>query len=161
MSIVQTQTQQKVKQAQSSHGNSQRKARLRRSLKENAIGYLFMLPWFIGLIALTLGPMLGSLYLSFTSYDLLSAPQWIGIRNFVAMFSDIRFLDSVKVTAIYVVVSVPLKLAFALLVAVLLNRGLRGLGIYRAIYYVPSLLGSSVAIAILWRQVFGQDGIMN
>ncbi len=63
MSIVQTQTQQKVKQAQSSHGNSQRKARLRRSLKENAIGYLFMLPWFIGLIALTLGPMLGSLYL--------------------------------------------------------------------------------------------------
>ncbi len=77
------------------------------------------------------------------------------------MFSDIRFLDSVKVTAIYVVVSVPLKLAFALLVAVLLNRGLRGLGIYRAIYYVPSLLGSSVAIAILWRQVFGQDGIMN
>jgi multiple sugar transport system permease protein len=129
--------------------------------KENWVAYLFLLPWFVGLIALTLGPMLGSLYLSFTRYDLLSAPQWIGFQNYSAMFGDIRLLDSIKVTAIYVIFSVPLKLAFALLVAMLLNRGLRGLGIYRAIYYVPSLLGGSVAIAILWQQVFGQSGIIN
>jgi multiple sugar transport system permease protein len=77
------------------------------------------------------------------------------------MFGDIRFLDALRVTAIYVFLSVPLKLAFALLIAMLLNRGLRGLGIYRAVYYVPSLLGGSVAIAILWQQVFGQNGIVN
>jgi pectin-derived oligosaccharide transport system permease protein len=130
-------------------------------VRENMVGYLFLLPWFIGLFTLTLGPMLGSLYLSFTRYDLLSAPQWIGLQNFTAMFSDIRFLDSLRVTAIYVFLSVPLKLAVALLVALALNKGLRGLGIYRAVYYVPSLLGGSVAIAILWRQIFGQNGIVN
>jgi multiple sugar transport system permease protein len=137
------------------------KRKLPLTVRENMVGYLFLLPWFIGLFALTLGPMLGSLYLSFTRYDLLSAPQWIGLQNFTAMFSDIRFLDSLRVTAIYVFLSVPLKLAVALLVALALNKGLRGLGIYRAVYYVPSLLGGSVAIAILWRQIFGQNGIVN
>jgi multiple sugar transport system permease protein len=137
------------------------KRKLPLAVRENVAGYLFLLPWFIGLFALTLGPMLGSLYLSFTRYDLLSAPQWIGLQNFTAMFSDIRFLDSLRVTAIYVFLSVPLKLAVALLVALALNKGLRGLGIYRAVYYVPSLLGGSVAIAILWRQIFGQNGIVN
>jgi multiple sugar transport system permease protein len=137
------------------------KHKLPLAVRENLVGYLFLLPWFIGLFALTLGPMLGSLYLSFTRYDLLSPPQWIGLANFTAMFSDIRFLDALRVTAIYVFLSVPLKLAVALLVAVALNRGLRGLGIYRAVYYVPSLLGGSVAIAILWRQIFGQNGIVN
>lgn len=133
----------------------------RTRLKENAIGYLFLLPWFVGLFLLTLGPMIASLYLSFTNYDLLSAPHWVGLKNYVDMFSDMRWLDSVKVTAIFVVLSVPLKLAFALFVAVLLNRGLRALGLYRAIYYVPSLLGGTVAVAILWRQVFGPHGIIN
>jgi multiple sugar transport system permease protein len=137
------------------------KRKLPLAVRENMVGYLFLLPWFIGLFTLTLGPMLGSLYLSFTRYDLLSAPQWIGLQNFTAMFSDIRFLDSLRVTAIYVFLSVPLKLAVALLVALALNKGLRGLGIYRAVYYVPSLLGGSVAIAILWRQIFGQNGIVN
>lgn len=137
------------------------KRKLSLGVRENLIGYLFLLPWFLGLLALTLGPMLGSLYLSFTRYDLLSAPQWIGLQNFIAMFSDIRFLDALRVTAIYVFLSVPLKLAVALLVALALNKGLRGLGIYRAVYYVPSLLGGSVAIAILWRQIFGQNGIVN
>jgi multiple sugar transport system permease protein len=137
------------------------KRKLSLGVKENLISYLFLLPWFLGLFTLTIGPMLGSLYLSFTRYDLLSAPQWIGLQNFIAMFSDIRFLNALRVTAIYVVLSVPLKLAVALLVALALNKGLRGLGIYRAVYYVPSLLGGSVAIAILWRQIFGQNGIVN
>jgi len=151
--------QEKVKEPPQKKPAHKIKSRL--EIKENAIGYLFMLPWFVGLLTLTLGPMLASLYLSFTRYDLLSAPQWIGLQNFIAMFGDIRFLDALRVTAIYVFLSVPLKLAFALLLAMLLNRGLRGLGIYRAIYYVPSLLGGSVAIAILWQQVFGQNGIVN
>ena len=137
------------------------KAASHQVLKENLIGYLFMLPWFIGLITLTIGPMLGSLYLSFTSYDLLSAPRWIGAQNFGAMFADIRFLDAVKVTAIYVLLSVPLKLIFALFIAIILNKGLRGLALYRSIYYVPSLLGGSVTIAILWQQIFGKEGIIN
>ncbi|MBO0794607.1 MAG: sugar ABC transporter permease [Ktedonobacteraceae bacterium] len=142
-------------------GKTIKRRELRKILQENAIGYMFLLPWFVGLFLLTLGPMLDSLYLSLTNYDLLSAPQWIGLKNYIDMLSDIRWLDSVKVTAVYVVISVPLKLAFALFVAVLLNRGLRALGLYRAIYYVPSLLGGSVAIAILWRQVFGPSGIIN
>jgi multiple sugar transport system permease protein len=77
------------------------------------------------------------------------------------MFQDPRWLTSVKVTLIYVFVSVPLKMVFALGLALLLNRGLRGLPIYRAIYYVPSLLGGSVAIAILWRQIFDTTGLVN
>lgn len=160
MSSVQSQTHQEQVQEPASKKPAQ-KIRSRLDAKENAIGYLFMLPWFVGLITLTLGPMLASLYLSFTRYDLLSAPQWIGLQNFADMFADVRFLDALRVTAIYVFLSVPLKLAFALLLAILLNRGIKGLGIYRAVYYVPSLLGGSVAIAILWQQIFGQNGIIN
>jgi len=124
-------------------------------------GYVFLLPWLVGFFGLTLGPVLASLWLSFTDYDLLSAPRWIGWENYVDMVHDSRYWQSVRVTLFYVVVSVPAKLVFALVLALLLNRGLRGVAIYRAIYYVPSLLGASVAIAILWRQVFGGDGIVN
>lgn len=129
--------------------------------KENLAGYLFLLPWFLGLIVLTAGPVLSSLYLSFTRFDLLSSPVWIGLQNYTNMFQDPRWLSAVKVTLEYVLFSVPLKIIFALLLALVLNRGLAGLGIYRAIYYVPSLLGGSVAIAILWRQVFDSDGLVN
>ncbi len=129
--------------------------------KESLAGYLFLLPWFAGLIFLTAGPMISSLYLSFTKFDLLSAPTWIGLQNYIAMFQDVRWLSAVKVTLVYVFLSVPLKMIFALALAMLLNRGLRGLAIYRAIYYVPSLLGGSVAIAILWRQIFDTNGLVN
>ena len=129
--------------------------------KENLAGYLFLLPWFAGLILLTAGPMISSLYLSFTNFDLLSAPVWVGLQNYLAMFQDLRWLNAVKVTLIYVFLSVPLKMVFALALAMLLNRGLRGLAIYRAVYYVPSLLGGSVAIAILWRQIFDTRGLVN
>jgi len=129
--------------------------------KENIAGYLFLLPWFAGLLLLTVGPMFSSLYLSFTRFDLLSTPQWIGLQNYISMFQDPRWLSAVRVTFIYVFFSVPLKMVFALALAMLLNRGLRGLGIYRAIYYVPSLLGGSVAIAILWRQIFDTNGVAN
>lgn len=136
--------------------------RIYRVLKENLVGYLFLLPWFVGLLVFTVGPIFASLYYSFTSYDLLSPPQWIGPGNYIRMFTqDDHYISALKVTFIYVFVSVPLKLAFALFLAVLLSKGLRALGIYRAIYYVPSLLGSSVAIAILWKRIFGLDGIVN
>jgi len=131
-------------------------------MRDGTAAYLFLAPWFLGLLGLTLGPMLASLYLSFTDFNLLTAPEWTGLTNYERMFTlDDRFLQALQVTFTYVLVSVPLELAFALFVAVILNRGLKGLGAYRAIYYLPSLLGGSVAIAIMWRQIFGEDGVVN
>src|SRR6266568_3807470 len=118
--------------------------------KENIAGYLFLLPWFLGLTIFMVGPVLASLYLSFTNYNLIGAPQWAGVQNYLAMFGNSDWRDAARVTFIYVAVSVPLKLLFALLLAMLLKEGLQGLGIFRAVYYVPSLLGGSVAIALLW-----------
>lgn len=124
--------------------------------------YLFLAPWLIGFFVITLGPMAYSFYLSFTDYSLLADPNWVGLANYERMFtSDPKYLESVRVTLVYVFVSVPLQLAFALLLAVVLNRGLRGLSLYRSIYYLPSLIGASVAIAVLWRQMFGSNGLIN
>ncbi|MFV0632929.1 carbohydrate ABC transporter permease [Demequina sp.] len=122
---------------------------------------LFLLPWFVGLVLITAGPMIASLYLSFTDYSLLQPPQWTGLENYTRLFDDPRLLNALKVTFTYVFISVPLQLAAALALALVLDRGLRGLAIYRSIYYLPSLLGGSVAIALLWRQVFGADGLVN
>ena len=128
----------------------------------NGPGYLFLVPWFIGFFGLTVGPILTSLYLSFTQFDLLRPPTWVGIDNYVRMFTaDPKFTASMRVTFFFVLFSVPLKLSFALAVALLLNRGMKGLPIYRAIFYLPSLLGASVAIAVLWRQLFAGDGLVN
>lgn len=130
--------------------------------REAGPGYLFLAPWLLGFFLFTLGPTLVSLFLSFTDFDLLRSPHWIGFGNYQRMFfADPKFWASVRVTLTYVALSVPLKLAFALLVAMVLDRGIAGLGVYRAIFYLPSLLGGSVAVAILWRQVFGYDGLVN
>lgn len=124
--------------------------------------WIFLTPWLIGLLAITLGPMLASLYLSFTDYNLLGQTNWVGLDNYIrALSDDHKFLAAVGVTLNYVLVSVPLQLAFALAIAVVLNQGLAGLALYRSIYYLPSLLGSSVAIALLWRQIFGSSGLVN
>ncbi|MEI7025925.1 carbohydrate ABC transporter permease [Paenibacillus sp. y28] len=138
------------------------KTKARRRYAHNKAALLFLSPWIVGLVFLTLGPMLASLYFSFTDYSILSAPVWVGISNYSTMlFGDKLFLASLKVTFLYVFVSVPLKLIFALLVALLLNKGIRGLGIYRTVYYIPTLLGGSVAIAMLWRKMLGGDGLVN
>jgi multiple sugar transport system permease protein len=137
-----------------------RTIRRRRPGRRDRAGYLFLLPWFIGMLFIIV-PFLASLYLAFTDYDLLSPPKWIGVDNFTEMFADARWLQSLKVTTIYTVVSVPLSLAAALGVAMLLNKGIRGLPVYRAVFYLPSLLGGSVAIVLLWRWVFGNNGIVN
>ncbi|MFF2631687.1 carbohydrate ABC transporter permease [Microbacterium sp. NPDC058021] len=136
-------------------------ARGRARNPDNKAGYLFLAPWLIGLIVFTVGPMLASLYLAFTDYNLLQPPEWSGFDNIVQMFGDARLWNSLRVTLTYVFVSVPLQLALALAVAMLLDRGMRGLAFYRSVFYLPSLLGGSVAIAILWRQVFGKEGIVN
>jgi multiple sugar transport system permease protein len=136
--------------------------RLRRGLRHNAAGYLFLLPWLIGFFGLTLLPTIASLYLSFTDYDLLTPPRWNSGENYAyAFFQDDRFASALAVTFHYVAWSVPLKLIVALALAMALDRGVRGISVYRAVFYLPSLLGSSVAVAVLWRQIFGDGGLVN
>lgn len=129
---------------------------------ENLTGYLFLTPWFLGLILITIGPVLASLYLSFTDYDILRPPLWIGFENYIELFLwDRQFWAAVWVTLFYVGWSVPLVLIMSLGIATLLNRGLSFLPIYRSIFYIPSLMGGSVAIGLLWREVFGSTGLFN
>ncbi|MBZ3906232.1 sugar ABC transporter permease [Streptomyces scabiei] len=105
--------------------------------------------------------MLASLYLSFTKYNLLQPPQFSGLDNWTRMLGDERLHTSLQVTFTYVLVSVPLQLALALALALLLDRGVRGLSFYRSAFYLPSLIGGSVAIAVLWRTIFGTTGLVN
>lgn len=129
---------------------------------ENRAAHLFLTPWFLGLFGITLLPMVASLYLSFTHFGILSAPTWIGFENYIKLFTaDRRFIKSIWVTVTYVGWSVPLILCFSLLIAVALNRGLAGLAIYRSLFYVPSLIGGSVGIGLLWKQVFDERGVFN
>jgi multiple sugar transport system permease protein len=139
----------------------EKRARRKAAGRDNKAGYLFLLPWLIGLFVITIGPLIASLYLSFTDYSLIESPVWTGVDNYVRMIGDDRLHNALKVTFIYVVVSVPLQLALALAIAILLDRGMRGLAFYRSVFYLPSMLGASVAIALLWRQIFGTDGLVN
>jgi multiple sugar transport system permease protein len=128
----------------------------------NVAGYLFIAPWLIGFFGFTLLPIVASLYLAFTDYDILTPPRWIGVDNFRRMFlEDRRYLQSVSVTLFYVAVAVPFRLAFALALAMLLNTQRRGMSLYRAAYYAPSIVAGSVAVALMWRQVFGTQGVIN
>lgn len=134
---------------------------MKKNVKEGIAGYLFLLPWLIGFFCLTLIPMVASLFFSFTQYDMLTPAIPVGIKNYVSLFEDARFINSLKVTFKYVIVSVPLQLAFALLIALMLKKNRRGVKVYRAMYYLPSLFGGSVAVSILWRQLFNKEGVFN
>jgi multiple sugar transport system permease protein len=128
----------------------------------NLAGYVFIAPWLLGFFGFTLLPMAASLYFAFTDYDVLTAPRWVGLANFERMFfDDPRYRQAVWVTVFYVALAVPLRLAFALAVAMLLNTYRRGVSLYRAAYYAPSVVAGSVAVAVMWRQVFGTDGVVN
>jgi multiple sugar transport system permease protein len=140
----------------------EKRSKRREGLARTLVSYSFLAPWLIGFLGLTLGPTLASLYLSFTNFDLLQDPQFIGTANYQRiMTNDVKFWHSMQVTFAYVIMAVPLKLAFALGLAMVLNRGIAGLPLYRALFYLPSLLGASVAIAVLWRQLFAKDGLVN
>lgn len=130
-------------------------------MRQDGVAHVFMTPWLVGFVAVTALPMLASLYLAFTDYNILSAPTFVGWDNFARLFDDERFWAASRVTVTYVLVSVPLQLAFALALAIVLDKGLRGLAIYRSAYYLPSLLGTSVAVAVLWKQIFGHSGLIN
>lgn len=135
----------------------------RKSIRhDNRTGYLFIAPWLIGFFIFTLLPMGASFVLSFTDYRLTAAPKFIGLDNYETMFlTDPRYWKSMRATFFYVLTAVPLRLAFALGLALLLNNGRRFISGYRAAFYVPSIVGASVAIAIMWQKFFGLDGIVN
>ncbi|TVQ24904.1 MAG: sugar ABC transporter permease [Spirochaetaceae bacterium] len=129
---------------------------------DNLAGYIFMLPWLIGFLLLTAYPFFYSFYLSFTSYSLLRPPVWIGLSNYVRILTrDAVFRRSLGVTFSFVFVSVPLRLFVSLMIAMLLSRATRGMGIYRTAFYFPSLIGGSIAVAALWRNIFGRSGYIN
>lgn len=134
----------------------------KQSLRANLTGYAFISPFVIGFLVFTFIPILISLYLSFTNYNLFNNPQWIGTFNFKKMFTqDQKYWNSVRVTFIYVFAGVPLRLMFALFVAMLLNTKSRMVGFYRTVYYLPSIIGGSVAVSIMWRNIFNEQGIVN
>ena len=125
---------------------------------DNTVGYVFAAPFIIGFCFLTLIPMALSLYYSFCDYKIGGSAVWVGFENFTNLFKDATFGNSILVTLQYVIIGVPLKLIFALLIAMLLTKPTKLQGVYRAIYYIPSLIGGSVAVALVWKQLFGSRG---
>lgn len=130
--------------------------------QEKVAGYVFILPFIIGFLAFLALPMILSFGFSFTRYNILEAPKFIGLENYITMFTaDSKFWKVFGVTMYFVLCSVPLKLIMALAVALLLVRTSKLSGFYRAVYYLPSIMGSSVAVAILWKRMFASDGMIN
>ena len=122
--------------------------------------YLFLLPWIIGFLVLTLGSVLASLVISFTKWDILTPGHFVGFRNFTELFADERFLKSIWVTFVYTVWAVPLSVIFGLFISMLLAKGIKGVAIFRAMYYMPSII-SGVATSILWINIFAPKGLFN
>ncbi len=130
-------------------------------LKDNIYGYFFISPWLLCFLVFTVFPVIMSLNYSFTDFDILSAPKYIGLENYSYLLTaDKKFWGSVKVTFLYAFVSAPLRLIFAFFIAQLLVKKHSGQGIYRSLYYLPSIIGGSVAIAIVWKTIFGKNGAL-
>ena len=129
--------------------------------QDNAVAYLLMAPWLLGFVGMWLIPAIISIYYSFTNFNLLNTPQFIGFSNYIRVFTqDETFVQAIKVTFVYVLILVPLRLAFALLIAMILNKKHKGLGLYRTLYYVPSIIGGSIAVSVVWKQIFGNKGVI-
>ena len=139
----------------------------RRSLREwlckdSTAGVVCALPFIIGLLLFLVVPMLLSAYYSLCDYNILAPAQWVGLKNYIKIFTaDSKFVKSLSVTLYYALISVPLRLLFALIVALILLKNTRLTGFYRAAYYLPSIIGGSVAVAILWKRMFAIDGTFN
>ncbi len=130
--------------------------------EESTAGYVFSLPFIFGFLMFMVIPMGLSLYYSFCKYDIQNAPTWIGLDNYIKIFTnDKTFSKALGVTCYFALVGTPLKVIFALIVALILNHESRAVGLYRAVYYLPSIIGGSVAVAILWRRLFESNGTLN
>ena len=133
----------------------------RRKYRKVISGYLFISPWMISFFAFAVIPIVMSFYFSFTNYNILGSPVFNGLANFRRLGSDTLFWQAMKVTFTYAFIAVPLRLVFAFFLACLFKRGTRMVRVYQAAYYIPSLVGGSVAVAIMWRRMFMSDGIIN
>ena len=132
------------------------------SKKKRYIGLLYISPWIIGFLVFQLYPFVSSFVYSFTDYSITNTPSFLGFKNYISMFkNDDLFYQSLGITIKYVFMSVPMKLAFALLVAMLLNIKLKFVNVFRTVYYLPSILGGSVAVAVLWKFLFMKEGVVN
>ncbi|WP_319562809.1 sugar ABC transporter permease [Marispirochaeta sp.] len=137
-------------------------AKLRVRKRYNYAGLLYISPWIIGMLVFQLYPFIASLVYSFTTFSILTPPKFVGLQNFIKIFTNDRiFYQSLKVTLIYVFIAVPAKLAFALFIAMVLNIKIKYVNFYRTVYYMPSILGGSVAVSILWKFLFARRGLIN
>ena len=129
--------------------------------REAAAGYMFISPWIIGFILLTIGPMIASLYFSFTEYNIVDPPKWVGTENFSRLISDPLFWQSLKVTLYFAVLSLPSALVVGFILAILLNQKIPGVNLWRTLYFLPSVL-AGVAVTLLWVILFNpQIGAIN
>ena len=139
-----------------------RKRRGLSKLEQGYMGFVLILPWLIGFCIFKLYPFVSSLVYSFTDYDLFKGVQnVVGFQNYIDAFTKAKNVKALKVTFTYAFMTVPLKLIFALFIAYILNFKIKGVGLFRTAYYVPSILGGSVAIAVLWKALFKNDGVVN
>lgn len=139
-----------------------RKRRGLSKLEQGYMGFFLILPWLIGFCIFKLYPFVSSLVYSFTDYDLFKGAQhFVGLQNYIDAFTKTKNVKALQVTFTYAFMTVPLKLIFALFIAYILNFKIKGVGLFRTAYYVPSILGGSVAIAVLWKALFKSDGVVN
>ena len=130
-------------------------------MNKSKVGLLYILPWLIGFVFLTAYPFLNALVTSFTDYNLIGSAHFVGIDNYISLFTKKDFIKTINNTFVYTLMTVPLQLAFSLIVAFILNFELKGIRFYRTAYYIPSILGGNVAVAVLWRFMFQQNGVVN
>ena len=129
--------------------------------REALWAYAFIAPWTIGFLIFTIGPMLASLFFSFTDYNIIDSPRWVGIKNYVNLFRDDLFWHSLKITFKFAMIALPLGLVFSYMIAVLLNSKIAGINTWRTIYFLPSVI-AGVAVALLWARIFDPKfGILN
>ena len=136
--------------------------RRKKRFNRQYIGLVYLLPWIIGFLAFDVYPLFASLYYSFTNFGLGADYRFVGLANYINIFTnDPVFRQSARVTLIYTLFAVPGRIIFALFIAMILNMKLRGIGIFRTTYYLPSILGGSVAVSVLWRAMFMHNGAIN
>lgn len=133
----------------------------KRGRKRLSVGMLYILPWFIGFLIFKLYPFASSLSYSFTDFNLFRGMRETGLMNYIDIFTKTKIVNALIGTARYAFLTVPLKLAVALFIAYILNFKIRGLYAFRTAYYTPSILGGSVAVAVLWQALFRDEGVVN
>ena len=139
-----------------------KQTKIKHYTKRDYAAFAYLAPWIIGMLVLQLYPFLSSLVYSFCNYKITGTPSFTGLSNYIQLFTmDNEFWNSLKVTLVYTLYTVPGKLVMALAVAVFLNRDIKGINLIRTLYYIPSLFGGSVAVALLWKIMFMDNGVIN